>query len=24
MVLLWGRYDNIEDNIRYLNSLWHH
>jgi len=21
MVLLWGRYDNIEDNIKYLNSM---
>jgi hypothetical protein len=22
MVLLWGPYNNIEDNIRYLNQLW--
>lgn len=22
MALLWGRYDNIKDNIDYLNSLW--
>jgi len=22
MVLLWGKYTNIDDNIRYLNQLW--
>jgi len=21
-VLLWGKYTNLEDNIKYLNSLW--
>ena len=21
-LLLWGKYDNLEDNINYLNSLW--
>jgi len=22
MALLWGKYTNIDDNIKYLNSLW--
>lgn len=22
MALLWGRYDNVRDNIDYLNNLW--
>jgi hypothetical protein len=22
MALLWGKYDNIKDNINYLNNLW--
>lgn len=22
MALLWGRYDNVKDNIIYLNELW--
>jgi hypothetical protein len=22
LALLWGKYDNLEDNIKWLNSLW--
>ena len=22
MALLWGKYTNIDDNIKYLNSMW--